>query len=275
MRASVTCLALAVVASVNLFADPISGTSYSTSCSADGSSMTVGTQSCSAGISMKGASFAAADANVVASVAANPAQYSDLHARQSIRLNTGQGSTLTAGATSNVSYSENFTTAGPLRSGFMLVQLVNRNLTAGDNSIGEGNFSMSLIPNNFAPQGANVGCGMDVAQMECYSSSDYLRHFSDLGGFSVELGRAFTLGFNGSLSGMAGQFMGNGSSTLDLDYQFRFLESDGATPVQVFSAAPEPGTWQLLLTTSAGIATARKRLAKLSGRSRRNQVSLM
>ncbi len=275
MRASVTCLALAAIASASLLADPISGGSYSSSCSADGSSLTVGGQHCSAGIPTGGASFAAAHASVIATVAVNPAQYSDLHATQSIRLITGPGSTSVAGATSQVSDSETFTTVGPLRSGYMVVQLVDGNVTAGDNSVGAGNFSMSLVPNNVAPQGASVGCGMDVAQAACGSSSDYLRHFSSLEGFSVELGQAFTLGFDGSLSAIASQLIGNGSSTLDLDYRFRFLESDGVTPVQVFSAAPEPGTWQLMAITGAGIAIARMRLARLSGRSRCGLISLV
>lgn len=267
MRASAICLAVAaVVVNVSAFAGPIDNVQYSMSCTTDGSSLTLGVSACSAGSLGRGNTYAAANADLTASVAANPLEYSDFRAAQTISLNTSVSSTSSAGASSSVSFYKNFTTAGPLRSGFMFVQLIDHNVSAEDNILGAGTFYNRLLTNSSAD--ANASCGMDVAQLQCGLSADYLRHFDNLGGFSVMLGQTFSLEFEGWLSGYASPLTGNGSSSLDLDYQFRFVESDGVTPVQVFAAAPEPATWQMLGVTCAGLGLTRKRWTKLVRSSR-------
>ncbi len=274
MRAFVICLAVAAaIANVSAVAGPIDNVQYSMSCTADGSSLTLGVNACSAGSVGTGNTYAAASAKLTATVADNPLEYSDFRAAQTVSLNPSPQSTSSASATSSVSFFKNFTTAGPLRSGFMFVQLIDHNVSAEDNVLGGGTFYNYLLRNSSPDAGAS--CGMDVAQRQCGLSADYLRHFDNLGGFSVVLGQTFSLEFEGWLSGYASPLTGNGSSSLDLDYQFRFVESDGVTPVQVLAAAPEPATWQMLGLACTGLALVRKRWTKLSRSSRTDLAPLV
>ncbi len=262
-------LALAALTCVAASADPIVGSLYNSSCSAYGAPTVVGNASCVSdptgkAFNTNGLSFGYSGAKAQSNVVANG--YNDIHATQQLVLDLGYANStdpthiisgLPSSGSTSAQFVEYLTTAGPVRQGYVLLNLTNHNNGPEDNGSGGGSFNLSLLQGNpFLSSG--IGCGTAISDT-CQGALGTLNHFDQLGGFQVTLGQAFYATYTGFYSGAADGFNGNGTGLVDLDFQFQFTELDG-TPVAVMSAAPEPGTLGLLgISFSAAFALLRKK----------------
>ena len=167
---------------------------------------------------------------------------------------------LPSSGSTTAEFGEYLTTAGPVRQGYVVLNLTNHNNGPEDNVGGGGSFNLSLLQGNrdLGVFNNGIGCGTSISDT-CEGALGTLNHFDRSGGFQVLLGQAFYATYNGSYSGADDGFNGNGSGVVDLDFQFEFTELDG-TPVAVMSAVPEPSTAGLLgIALSAAFGLRRKR----------------
>ena len=267
MPRSSILIALISLTALAVSADPlITTTQYQSSCTAYGASTVTGKSACfsnptglanSFNMPEFGISYAAASASITTSLGGT--SYSDIHAVQTIQLGEAWAQADTypapASATSTAQLSTNLTTAGPVRDGLLQIVFTNRSLGYPSAGAGWGTFSLSLN----AGLESSLGCGISWSTCNATSVAE---HYNALGGLIVPLGTAFSLNYNGIFNAFAGGTAeGNGSGTVDLDYQFRFLEADGITPVAVLSAAPEPTSFGLLGISLAATAFCKRRRA--------------
>ncbi len=250
MRLALQYAALACLMAITGFAAPFTGAAYQTSCSTFGAPTVSGNTSCFSGptglantnsLPLFGLSYAAATASVTSSIGGTG--LSDVHAVQTTALGLpwAQPNSITVppvSATSSAQFGAYLTTAGPVREGLLQIFLTNNSLVYPSSESISATFTLGL------PGVQSSSCG--ITWSPCTAIS-YLNHYDSLGGFVVPLGTSFYLSYNGDFTAYAGGYTdGNGSGTLDLDYQFRFLEADGVTPVDVLAAAPEPASFSLL-----------------------------
>ena len=228
----------------------------STTCGATGFTTVMDPHSCSVADG-----DAVATANVSLSLAAAPDSFSSFSISQStetVPLSPfySVGSTF---ASSQISVNETLFTIGTVRPGVVQVNVSGGN--SGDRGRAEMFFSLGSI---------QVPCpyGSARAQSTCIIGDP--PHFGPTYlvpsyGPSLQVEFAFTLGqpFTLSFSGDTGSGNNNGefyqsSGVNDLQFQLRFFEADGVTPVAV-QAAPEPGTIALFGAALGVLAVARRK----------------
>ena len=79
--------------------------------------------------------------------------------------------------------------------------------------------------------------------------------------YPFTLGQAFNLSYSSSAGAFSSTY-GSGDGDAAMQFQFRFLEADGMTPVDA-EAVPEPGTCALFGVALAGLALGKKEISTL------------
>jgi hypothetical protein len=198
---------------------------------------------------------ASATANVALQLAANGADFSSLTTYQSAYAQQAprQANSLFGAAAQSsvaVSYSSTLTTSGSVRSGYLQIQ-------------GYGNGS------NFYDGGATMTSGIVLAsgsfyptEITCSSNSSYCTpgtgYYNVFSLIPVTLGTTFSIEANGGTTNWAAGFDGMSGGSLNTVFNFRFLEADGRTPVNV-SQVPEPMTLGLVGSALCSVAFLKKK----------------
>jgi len=202
---------------------------------------------------------ASATANVALQLAANRADFSSLstyqyaYARQAPQQSADDLFGPAAASSIEVGYSSRLSTGGPVRSGFLQIEAY---------GIGAG----------FHDGGASMTSGilLDPAspyqtEVTCYSNSGYCTpgtgYYTYNSLIPVTLGTAFTVEANGGTTDWASAFDGSSGGSLRTQYNFRFLEADGITGVEI-SQAPEPFTIGMVGLAFGVLGMIRRRRAR-------------
>ena len=192
------------------------------------------------------AALASATANASFSLASDLNGFSALSVNQDAlarRGSDGNGYLVTSTADSQVSVNEALFTPGSVRSGFVQI-----NATGSTGDIFREDYSdldLSLGP-------IGVGCINQVfAASLCVLGPNGGVHNPPTYSFPINgqyypftLGQAFNFSYSGTAAGFS-DAIGDGEGSTNMQFQFRFFEADGVTPVAV-EAAPEPGSLALL-----------------------------
>lgn len=101
---------------------------------------------------------------------------------------------------------------------------------------------------------------MTCGSRGCSPGRGYYGYYSRI---PVMLGTPLTLVANGHLTNETRDREGTTAGQLETEFQFRFFEADGSTPVAV-SEAPEPSTSALAGLALTATVLLRKRLTHLS-----------
>jgi hypothetical protein len=210
-----------------------------------------------------GDAFANANANL--SLASNPGSFSSLSVHQDVSVDGAIvfGSPVSvqpASAGSQVSVNETLLTAGSVRSGFVQIS-----------ASGSGSFDAR------SPDSASIGLSFGPIQFVCLQQGGRevslncqlypdprLRPPPLQSPAQVEftLGQAFQLSYSGTVGAGSGTHPGLDSSAgadANVQFQFRFVEADGVTPVAV-EGVPEPGTLALFGAALVLLAVSKKKL---------------
>lgn len=180
-----------------------------------------------------------ATANVLLQLAGNGADFSSLstyqtaYAQQAPRQSPSDLFGPAAGSSVAISYSSTLSTGGPVRSGYLQIEAYGVGASFYD---GGATMTSGIILNAATPYGTEVTCYSNSAS--CTPGFGYYSHNSLI---PVTLGTSFVIEANGRTTNSASGFDGLSGGSLGTHYNFRFLEADGVTGVQV-SQAPEPLT---------------------------------
>ncbi len=158
-------------------------------------------------------------------------------ARPLSNIGTGPNVPATATASANIAYQ--LFTPGPMRQGIMTYTGFTVNFVYGPGNdsakaaISVGSLSESCMGNGF----------------NCYDFFNSLTPRSA----SFTLGNPFAFSFSESFSAYGDPYVeGPGNASGRVVFNFQLFEADGKTPVAIY-AAPEPGTFGLLLTCLGGL----------------------
>ena len=185
-------------------------------------------------------SRAAANAQVTLNLASIGADWSTLRTEQSDvavqgRPGPGQGSGPGIEAHSLIHYSNLLTTTGLVRAGYLQLQF--------SGSVGYIYDGTSAITSGIVNPDLNSPLPpFTCAEYDGCTGNAFLAHNQMI---PFTLGQAFTIEANGYFDTYAYGNDGFSGGSSQSNYNFRFLEADGLTAVEV-SQAPEPSTWLLL-----------------------------
>ena len=206
-----------------------------------------------------GTAYAMAMANAAFSLASDPNSFSSLSTGQSasatgaVTPSGGSGTAL-----SLVSVNEALLTTGSVRSGFVQVIIAG----GSDYYYGDGQMDLSLgsvtvrCPGN---RFALTGCILSAAP---YTPPEYnvpVFPSSLQEEFAFTLGQPFNFNFSGKASAYGNTGPPSGGDAF-IQFQFRFFEADGVTPVAV--AAPEPATFALFGIALGVLAAGKGKLRR-------------
>jgi hypothetical protein len=252
---------LTLVASAALHSAPITVTCAAPLSSnvTSGSTSAASCTSLTNGYSYSGGG-ANATANVALQLAANGAEFSSLstyqyaYAQQAPRQSPDALFGPAAESSIAVSYSSTLSTGGRLRSGYLQIQAYG--VGAGFHD-GGASMTSGILLNSASPY---------ETELTCYSNSgsctpgmvDYAHNSL----IPVMLGTAFTLEAHGQTANWASAFDGSSGGSLNTQYNFRFLEADGITAVQI-SQAPEPLTVGLVGLAFGLLGIVRRKRSRL------------
>lgn len=211
--------------------------------------------SCSGGSLSSGLGTVQALGQVQLRLASNPASFSSLDTLGSSLVQYSNLTNTSASTNVSIQYQASILTAGALRPGYLQI-------------------THTEIPNFFYNGEATLTTGFTlypqfdpvnpITLLSCDSRngcSPGVGYYSNLHSLiPVTLGSTLTLESLGVLSNQAGFVDGQSGGSLQVSFQFRFLEADGTTPVAL-TATPEPASWALI---GAGFAMlcSRARLKK-------------
>ena len=180
-----------------------------------------------------------ATANVAVQIAANGANFSSLstnqyaYAQQAPQQSVNDLFGPAAQRSIGVVYSSTLSTGGPVRSGYLQIEAYGTGANFHD---GGATMTSGILFDSASPYQTEV---------TCYSNSGYctpgIGYYTYNSLIPVTLGTSFTIEANGGTTNWASGFDGSSGGSLRTQYDFRFLEADGLTAVQV-SQAPEPLT---------------------------------
>jgi hypothetical protein len=203
---------------------------------------------------------ASATANVALQLAVNGADFSSLstdqyaYARQAPRQSADDLFGPAAASSILIGYSSTLSTGGPVRLGFLQIEAYG--VGAGFND-GGASMTSGILLDPASPYQTEV---------TCYSNSGYctpgIGYYTYNSLIPVTLGTAFTVEANGGTTDWASAFDGSSGGSLRTQYNFRFLEADGSTAVQV-SPAPEPLTIGMVGLAFGILGLVRRRRARL------------
>lgn len=149
-------------------------------------------------------------------------------------------------AQSSLSYHGDYLTSGPVRQGFLQINLSGY---SGDPYSGYMNATILLSMPDGSPS-ANIDCYDGL----CHGNS---HEFYSGGLIPYVLGTSFSLDGTGNALASAGFNDGSSAGDTNLSYNFRFFEADGVTPVSV-SEIPEPASVSLVLVSLAALLWRRR-----------------
>ena len=151
-------------------------------------------------------------------------------------------------ATSSISYSGTFLTAGPLRAGYL--ELVgSASVERPDN--GQAGLTISMSPFDASLPTPALSCGLYGCSLGYYSSHPLV---------PFTLGTSFTLTASGSLFSSASFLDGSSEGSQSADFGLRLFEADGVTPVAL-SEVPEPSSLALFGLSLGVFLMKRKRVS--------------
>ena len=198
---------------------------------------------------------ASALAQAVFTPASTGGGYNTLHIEQYAYAQYGYfggnatGSHITSQASAALDYADTFLTNGPVRSGYLQIDL----FLNGGVSIYSGGEKLNVIlspaPGNVPPPDVTCSTGQG-----CYVPSFWYRSLL----VPYTLGGAITLSAEGSIFADADFNAGQSGGQDFIDYRFRFFEADGVTPVSI-SESPEPATLGLLGASLLGLWIVKRR----------------
>ena len=203
---------------------------------------------------------ASATASASFSLADNPNSFSSLSVDQHANADPGRDQTglhqLNSETTSNVSVNETLFTTGSVRSG--LVQISSTGSSAGDFRGSSGSLDLSLESIAVSCFGSGpIGATCVIWPNGAHSVPGYVLPVS-LQYYPFTLGQTFNFSYSSVAGGSSTPF-GSGDGYANLQFQFRFFEADGMTPVAV-QAVPEPGSLALLAIALGLLRAGRKKL---------------
>ena len=242
----------ALLTSSGLFAAPVSVT-----CGSLVQSITTDTGLTSASCASSTGSFfgphATANAQVILNLAGNGANWSTLTTEQSgVAIQglpgPGQGSGPGTEVHARINYSDLLTTAGPIRPGYLQLQFSGSVSYIYDGSGAITTGIVNINPNSSLPQ-------FTCEEYGGCTGNAFLQHNLLI---PFTLGKAFTIEASGYFDAYAYCNDGISGGSAESNYQFRFLEADGTTAVEV-SQAPEPSTCLLLAVPFCAGLVYRKR----------------
>lgn len=190
---------------------------------------------------------------VTLTVAANASDYTTLVTHQGVQategaplpgeaLGTGSG-----GSTSTIAYSQSLITAGSARDGYLQISPSSNADVARPYDASAAGISFGL---DITPFDGQFFTGAPFTSIRCGGADScspgptyYTDHYPLI---PVTLGSGFNVFANGTVGAYVNRGDGISGGGVDSTFQFRFLEADGTTPVQVAAAAPEPGTIGML-----------------------------
>ena len=204
--------------------------------------------------------FASATANASFSLADNPSDFSSLsvdqHADASPGFNNAGAPFAISSARSQISVNETLFTTGSVRSGF--VQVSATGSSTGDFRGSSGSLDLSLASIAVSCFGSGQAAATCVLWPNgAHSIPGYVLPVS-LQYYPFTLGQAFNLSYSGSAGGDSTP-LGSANGYADLQFQFRFFEADGVTPVTV-EAVPEPATFALFGVALGAFIAGRKKI---------------
>lgn len=190
--------------------------------------------------------LAMATANASFSLASDPNSFSSLSADQDVGAGLTfdkNGQYITSRAGSDVSVKEALFTTGPVRPGFVQISASGQRTSNFRGSSGTldvlfGHIAVSCHDNGF---GSVASCILWPNGE--HSVPAYLLPVSGQS-YPFTLGQVFNFSYLGSAGADSLPGYGGFGADASVQFQFRFFEADGVTPVSV-EAVPEPGTFAL------------------------------
>ena len=207
-----------------------------------------------------GIASASATANTSFSLASDPNSFSFLSTSQSTSATSAVTPSGGGSALSLASVNEALLTAGSVRPGFVQVGVAG----GSDYYDGVGQMDLSLgsvtvrCPGN---RFALTGCILSAAP---YTPPEYnvpLYPGQLQEEFAFTLGQSFNFNFSGKSSAVGSTASPVGGDAI-MQFQFRFFEVDGVTPVAVVEAAPEPATFALFGIALGVLAAGKGKLRR-------------
>jgi hypothetical protein len=198
---------------------------------------------------------AAARGTVRTTLASNPADFTRIKAAMLAQAayvvhNPVPPLTGNSSALVTIEFSETFVTTGPERPGFIEVK-PNGN-ASGIEARTEGRFTVPAATNG---QSISAGCSAQGPEGQC-TNPGYFEHYRL---FPVLLGTSLPISFRGLAIATSNAQNGGGGATFNYEYNFRFFEADGVTPVAVTETA-EPKTLGMVFSPLLFLAySCRKR----------------